>query len=386
MMRPQTLVIALLLALAIGTCKSIEPPGDIPETVVDSSFVEYVELEEVIEEEPPAPSEVRALWVARMAYKTPEDVRTIIRNAHAHHFNVILWQVRGNGTTYYPSAHEPWAWELTGSDPSTLGQNPGWDPLGLAVEEAHALGMELHAWVNVFPAWKQTVPPPAGANQLWNEHPEWFMQDQTGGRMWPQDWWTYWYTFLDPGVPEVRAHLLNVFSEIAASYAVDGLHFDYIRYPAEVGDWGHNPTSIQRFQEYYKDYPDVTPARYPEQWAEWKRTQITELVNTISREVRRIKPSIMISSAVLHNWSLAHNDFAQDARTWLSRGTLDASFPMLYHYKPADFSSQKHLDHPDWSPLFYPDRHYCTFGIRPIQHSLHNLAGCVFWEEAAIAE
>lgn len=30
------------------------------------------------------------------------------------------------------------------------GQGPGWDPLGTAVEEAHARGLELHAWFNPY--------------------------------------------------------------------------------------------------------------------------------------------------------------------------------------------------------------------------------------------
>ena len=297
--------------------------------------------------DPARQPEARALWVARMAYTTPEDVRAIIKNAAAHHFNIVIWQVRGNATAFYASALEPWAWELSGEDPSALGQDPGWDPLQLALDEAHARGLELHAWVNVFPAWKQTTPPPAGSDQLWNTHRDWFMQNREGVLMWPQDWWTYWYTFLDPGVPEVKQHLHDVFLEIVENYPVDGLHFDYIRYPAEVGDWAYNATSVARFKEHYKDEKEAGPGTRPVQWAEWKRTQITEIVQAVYRDARAARPDLLVSAAVLHDWPQAHNEYGQDARRWLARGMLDASLPMLYIYKPTDFVfvAREHLAH-----------------------------------------
>ena len=88
-------------------------------------------------------AEARALWVARMSYKTPDDVRRIIQNAADYHFNIVVFQVRGNATAWYRSELEPWAWELTGEDPSTLGTDPGWDPLQLAIDEARREAEEM---------------------------------------------------------------------------------------------------------------------------------------------------------------------------------------------------------------------------------------------------
>ena len=292
-------------------------------------------------------AEARALWVARMSYKTPDDVRRIIQNAADYHFNIVVFQVRGNATAWYRSELEPWAWELTGEDPSTLGTDPGWDPLQLAIDEARARGLELHAWVNVFPGWLRTVPPPEDADQLWNTHREWFMQNQAGETMWPQGWWDYWMSFLDPGVPEVKQHLRDVFLEIVANYEVDGLHYDFVRYPSEVGDWAYNPISVARFKEHYKDYTDLSPSNYPVQWDEWKRNQITEIIHEVYRDAKAVKPDLLVSAAVIHDWTRAHNDYAQDTRTWLSRGILDASLPMLYRYAPEDFPFvvRDHLNH-----------------------------------------
>jgi len=87
--------------------------------------------------------EVRATWVTRWDYKKPEDIEKIVKNVRDYHFNLLLFQVRGNATAFYPSKIEPWAWELTGGDPSTLGKDPGWNPLAVACSEAHARGVEL---------------------------------------------------------------------------------------------------------------------------------------------------------------------------------------------------------------------------------------------------
>ena len=282
-----------------------------------------------------ATPEVRALWVTRYDYKSATDVINIMTNSRNYNFNTILFQVRGNATTFYDSDFEPWAWELTGSDPSTLGTDPGWDPLAVACEEAHSRGMELHAYMNVFPAWKETVPPPPEVDQLWNTHNGWFMQDASGEVMWPQGWWDYWYTFIDPGVPEVKQHLHDVFVDVATNYDVDGIHYDYIRYPHEVGDWTYNATSVARFSAVHGD----TPFNLPDEWNEWKRTQITDIVQAIYPDAVEANKNIKISAAVIRNWNSAYNDYTQDYRNWLSLGVLDIEVAMLYIQDTSAFTN-----------------------------------------------
>ena len=56
--------------------------------------------------------------------------------------------MRSGADALYASSLEPWAVQLTG----TPGADPGYDPLAFAVEEAHARGLELHAWFNPYRA------------------------------------------------------------------------------------------------------------------------------------------------------------------------------------------------------------------------------------------
>ena len=158
--------------------------------------------------------ETRALWVTRWDYKTPEHVRAIVSNAAQYGFNTLYFQVRGEATTYYPSDIEPWAWELSSKDDVSLtGTDPGWDPLALAISEARKHGLDIHAYMNVLPGWKQEKAPPASSGQLFATHPEWFMVDAEGRTMDPKR--LEFYAFLNPILPEVRAHLRLVFAEVA---------------------------------------------------------------------------------------------------------------------------------------------------------------------------
>ena len=184
---------------------------------------------------------VRAIWVTRGDFRTADDVTRIMEDCSRGGFNTVIFQVRGNGTVFYPSKIEPWAEQFNFT-------SPGFDPLGQAIQEAHRRGMELHAWVNVMPAWRGTKPP-ASPEQLYNKHPEWFWYDQHGKRQ-PLN---PFYVSLNPCLPEVREYLVDVFHEIVANYPIDGLHLDYIRFPNDNAprgvDYPHDPRTLALYRE-----------------------------------------------------------------------------------------------------------------------------------------
>jgi uncharacterized lipoprotein YddW (UPF0748 family) len=278
---------------------------------------------------------VRAIWVTRSDYRSPEDVMRIMADCQAAGFNTVLFQVRGNGTAFYKSDLEPWADELGGSD-------PGWDPLALACEEAHARDMELHAWVNVMPAWRGTRPP-TNPDQLYNRRPEWFWYDQHGQRQ-PL---TTFYVSVNPCLPEVRAYLVDVFREIVTRYDVDGLHLDYIRFPNEPPatppgsdiDYPRDARTLELYAAETGLSPDDDKAR----WNQWRCDQVTELVRQIRDMVHSVRPDLALTAAVgtRRESSLAH---FRDDRRWAREKLVDAVIPMNYVDDPAEF--EQRLD--DW--------------------------------------
>ena len=104
--------------------------------------------------------EFRAVWVAtvyRLDYPSQattdpavlkRDADAILQGCVDMGMNAVILQVRPSADALYPSELYPWSKYLTGTQ-GTAPKN-GFDPLAYWVERAHALGLELHAWVNPF--------------------------------------------------------------------------------------------------------------------------------------------------------------------------------------------------------------------------------------------
>ncbi len=268
---------------------------------------------------------VRAIWVVRNDYAAPDDIKRVMANCAEAGFNNVIFQVRGNGTVYYPSKIEPWSEEYDYA-------SPGFDPLAVACREAHARGLKLHAWVNVMPAWKGTTPP-KHSGQLYNKHPEWFWYDQQGRRQ-PLN---SFYVSLNPCLPEVRAYLVEVFRELVTNYPLDGLHMDYIRFPNEPPaipqgsgiDYPRDQRTLSLYRQDSWFWPD--PDANKANWDRWRTRQVTKLAAQIRDMVRETRPKVMLSASVGSNRKQSLTHF-RDEIEWVRWGLIDAAFPM--NYKP----------------------------------------------------
>jgi len=278
---------------------------------------------------PPGNYEARALWVPRWSYTTAADVRSIVNNAAGANFNMLLFQVRGQADAYYGSQYEPWADRLTG----TLGQDPGWDPLATAVDAAHESGLELHAYVNIYPVWLGSNAPPSNTTPQHMYHrfnslygTQWVQWDQTGTPMGLNSS----YLTASPGHPAVADHIVAVCRDLLQKYDVDGLHLDYVRYSGPT--YSHDPVSEQHFAE-----------AQPVAWADWQRAQITELVGRLYGELGQLRPEAALSVAAWpiykDEWGWVtygsvkydgYDGYYQDSRGWLREGKADFLAPMLY--------------------------------------------------------
>ena len=259
---------------------------------------------------PPDDGELRGIWVDRWSYSTEDDVREIMAGSASAGFNAVYFQVRGNADAYYVSAHEPWASRLAGS----LGEDPGWDPLAVAVESGHALGMQVHAYVNAFPFWAGTTPPEESTpRHAYLEHPDWLVADSSGEPMALNSS----YVWMSPGNPEVRQRLADVSRDIAEHYDVDGIHLDLVRYPGS----GYSYDAVSRSLWDGSDYAD------------WQRARVVEAVQGVHDAV-----DVPVTAAVWgiyqDNWgwgtSQGYSDYYQDSYAFLESGASDANMPMIY--------------------------------------------------------
>ncbi|MFZ5915315.1 MAG: glycoside hydrolase family 10 protein [Chloroflexota bacterium] len=258
--------------------------------------------------------EARALWVTRYDYTDAASIGTIMTKAAGANFNIILFQVRANGDAYYRSGFEPWSARISG----TLGQDPGWDPLAAAVEAAHQMGLELHAYLNVYPAWIGETPPISGTTPLHMYHAltqtygnDWLQWDDEG----PMTLNTH-YLWASPGHPAITSHIISVCRDIVNHYAVDGLHLDNVRYAG--AKYSQDPTSLARYAAISNTMP----------YSDWQRLQVTELVSRLYSDV--LTGGLTLSAAVWPYFDAGYNDYYQDSLGWLNAGEMDAIAPMLY--------------------------------------------------------
>jgi uncharacterized lipoprotein YddW (UPF0748 family) len=135
--------------------------------------------------------------------------------------------------------------------------------------------------------------------------------------------------YLSPSVPEAVDHLEAVVREIVRSYRIDGLHFDFIRYPGPK--WDHSRAALVAFRRVHRS-PALLggPARDPSGWDDYRRRTVTALASRLSDAARVERPGIVLSAAVAPDEAQAVNHKFQDWPGWLSSGILSALCPMVY--------------------------------------------------------
>lgn len=234
-----------------------------------------------------------------------EALRRKLDNLQRRNFNAVFFQVRSRGNAMYRSTVEPWASELTGR----LGRDPGWDPLSFVIREAHQRGMTLHAWFNVCRVWSRGRPPACQPEHIVRAHPEWIQRH--GDDLW-----------MDAGIPAAREYTIRVMEDLVRRYPIDGIHFDYIRYPDR--DFKDADT--------YKRYGGGRPK------ADWRRGNINTLVRDAYRRLTAIRPSLQVGSAPIgiyrnlptaRGWE-GRNAIFQDSRQWMKDGYHDYVVPQIY--------------------------------------------------------
>lgn len=302
------------LAVLVGACTFGSPDegapagGDVGEPPVTGDVLE--------------PGELRGVWITRFAFADRAGLEGIIDRAAAAGFNAVFVQIRGEGDAFYQSAHEPWSRRLTG----VLGRAPGWDPLRVAIDRAHAHGMELHAYFNVFSAWTAGQPVPYAEGPVQHAlyaNPGWLAVDSTGTSRDSE------YRWFAPGNPAVRAHIAAVARDLLSRYEVDGLHLDRIRTPGP--DYSRDAATTAAYDAARAGNPQLS-------WGDFMRSQVTAMVAELYAAIAGTRPAARLSASVWGIYkplpgcatSQGFASYHQDSLAWAAAAQLDALVPMMY--------------------------------------------------------
>ena len=237
------------------------------------------------------------------------------------------------------------------------------DQIEQAVAAGKKYGVEVHVWMVCFNAS--------------NSSKEFLEQMRREGRLQhtkngeEQPW-------LCPSSPLNRQLQLDALKEVAFNYDVDGIHFDYIRYPDENSCFCDG--CRERFAESYYESTgqriegDLVEAIKKDKavdsaWRQWRCDQITALVREVNEAVRAKKPNIQISAAVFQAYPWVKDSVGQDWGLWIEKGYLDFVCPMNYTEDPFYFEQliKKQLPITQGKVPLYPGIGYSSTGnnMRP---------------------
>lgn len=289
----RTLCIALMVVLAVASCDAADPPKS-------------------------PPGEVRAFWNHSGTGAYPGDWERTAKELSQAGFNRILPNMCWGGAAHYASNVLP---------QSDVFRKHG-DQIAQCVEACHRHGVEVHVWkVNY---------------NLGHFAPKEFVQrmqkagrTQVSAKGQPSAW-------LCPTHPANFKLELASLVEVARKYPVDGIHFDYIRYPNV--DHCFCDGCRGRFEKAsgrpVANWPaDCRSGSRRDEHNAWRCAQITRLVEAVSRKARKVRPGIKISAAVFGSYPACTKSIAQDWVAWTKAGYLDFLCPMNYTNSDKAFAS-----------------------------------------------
>ena len=236
--------------------------------------------------------------------------------------NAVLFQVRPDGDTLYPSDYEPWSAVLSGKQGEP--PLPIWDPVDTAVQLAHERGLEFHAWFNPYRVGTNITSAELDPKSFGKTHPE---SLRTYGK----------YLWLDPGDPIVVVHTLNVITELIEKYDVDGIHLDDYFYPYPINDAKGVEIDFPD-QPTWKKYGIKTGLSK----SDWRRKNVSDFIQALYERVRSIPKQnhvkVGISPFGLYRPGSpdGEGDLDQfkslyaDPLLWMQKGWLDYLAPQIY--------------------------------------------------------
>ncbi len=257
----------------------------------------------------PAPEgEHRGVWLHVGNDRHPKDVMPELKRLG---LDMAVLRIAGGTAAFYASQVQPDVQDPLAPE--------GGDWLAEAVKHAHANGIEIHPYVNNCIVEGRTSKESLGRLRAAGR-----LQEGPDGR--PLNWFC-------PSQEINLAAIERPMLEIVRRYDVDGIQYDFIRYPGSQGCFCAKCRA--RFQQEtgkpVADWPnDVIDGPRRQEWIEFRCERISAIVKRVSTRIREVKPDVRISAAVFADWPRCREDAGQDWVRWCREGWLDVVCPMNY--------------------------------------------------------
>jgi hypothetical protein len=200
-------------------------------------------------------------------------------------------------------------------------RDTGVDPLSIAVEHAHDVGLELHASYRVAGFHEPPPLPDLHDASYFAANPEQRGTDRRGRRT-PRISYAH---------PEARAYVLSLFREVA-SFDIDGVCMFFNR---RMPVLEYEPELIRGFKERYGQDPRDLDTR-DERWLAFRSETLTafmrEIRATLDEEAEKQNRSTRIAvSAIVTGFAAENLLYGIDTPTWVGEGLVDTLIPYSAH-------------------------------------------------------
>lgn len=278
----------------------------------------------------PYDAEGRGVWMSPSPDTNWDSTMVVLNKAG---FNMVFPYMCSSGMSYYPSDFLP----MKGKK----------DQLALCIEAAHRNGIEVHVWkMN----WNLNGIPEDSIRRYEMENR---IQISYDNKRVPQVskelGWNQKFDWLCPSHPENRKLEKNIMFELVRKYDIDGVHFDYMRYPYEP--FCYCQSCRERFGKEtdleIEKWPDDVwkGGKYREVYLEWRKELITSSAEEIANAIHDYDPYVCISLAARPDFNSAYLHDGQVWWEWDDKSILDFVCPMDYTPDPKEYLSdiQRHL-------------------------------------------
>lgn len=258
------------------------------------------------------PEEIRAVWVSYIDYtqilwgksqtEFESSVDEIIDNCLKYHINTIYLHASAFTDAYYDSDYYP-----TQYVQSEIGAELSYDPLEIVIEKAHQENIFVEAWINPFRSFDEEKMKTVPSSYLVKQ----WVKEGSRNVVFYKDRY-----YLNPAYEEVHELILNVVSEIAKNYDIDGIHMDDYFYPDHVDE------SFDKV-DYQKNKSNLS-------LEDWRRNNVNELVKAIDKTLNKIDGDLTFGISPAGNLEYSRDSIFGDVETWVEEGWVDYIAPQIY--------------------------------------------------------
>lgn len=279
-----------------------------------------------------APAEVRGTWLTTTG---PDHIRSglntesVTGDLRSIGLNTVYVETWKNGYTNFPS---PTLAALTGGPDRSTFLGTTRDLMQESLINAHRNQMNVFGWFEYGFAAQFVGSGGSPSNPLarYMRDQGWLLRDQSGQFANSSNG----FAWMNPAVPEVRQFLIDITSEAAQRYDLDGIQFDdRLAWPREFG-WDTTTATL-----YQADTGNSLPTSiHDTAFRNWRQQQVSEFAAELSQAVRAARPDLQLSvSPSITGFS--ETNYNADWPAWVDDDLFDEFVPQVYRDSISSFNS-----------------------------------------------